>query len=238
MSSCYLYIRVSTEEQAKEGFSIDNQKRACVDYAKMHDYQIKRVFVDDGKSARTMDRPAFQELLQAVKEIPADAVIIYKIDRFARNVGDFANIRKQFKERSIKLLSVTENGDVTEGLVGNIFASVAEWESEVNGQRTRAHSCKSFARDGNLHPRLLVIGVSAETGKEKRASQTPMWPRSSGSYLNYMPPVATRSLNCRSGWLEKILFQKTGRHLATVSSIPYSLTRFTTASSGGTANRK
>lgn len=147
MKQCYLYIRVSTDEQAKEGFSIDNQKRACVEYAQMYGYHIKRIFVDDGKSARTTDRPAFQELLSVIKEHPVDAVIIYKIDRFARNVGDFSNIRKEFKNLGIKLLSVSENGDVTEGLIGNIFASVAEWESDVNGQRTRDALMQKF-REG------------------------------------------------------------------------------------------
>ena len=147
MKNCYIYIRVSTDEQAKEGFSMDNQKRACVEYAQMYDYHVKRVFVDDGKSARTTDRPAFQELLLAIKEHPVEAVIIYKIDRFARNVGDFSNIRKELKNLGIKLLSVSENGDVTEGLIGNIFASVAEWESEVNGQRTRDALMQKF-REG------------------------------------------------------------------------------------------
>ena len=133
MKNCYIYLRVSTDEQANEGFSLDNQKRACLDYAQMCSYHVKRIFEDGGKSGRTTDRPAFQELLTLLRESPVDAVIIYKIDRFARNVGDFSEIRKQFKNMGVKLLSVSENGDVTEGLIGNIFASVAEWESEVNG---------------------------------------------------------------------------------------------------------
>ncbi|HEV2339629.1 MAG TPA: recombinase family protein [Patescibacteria group bacterium] len=97
MKTCYIYIRVSTEEQAKEGFSIDNQKRACVDYAKMHGYEIKRIFSDDGKSARTTDRPAFQEMFTLLKKDPVDALIFYKLDRLFRNVGDFANIRKEMR---------------------------------------------------------------------------------------------------------------------------------------------
>ncbi len=137
MKYCYIYLRVSSSEQANEGFSVENQKLRCKEYAEMNGYQVKRIFTDDGKSGRTTDRAAFQEMLTILKEQTVDAVVIYKIDRFARNVGDFSTIRKQFKQMGIKLLSVSENGDVTEGLIGNIFASVAEWESDVNGQRTK-----------------------------------------------------------------------------------------------------
>ena len=89
MKTCYIYLRVSTDEQATEGFSLENQKRACTDYAASHDYHVKRIFLDDGKSGRTTQRPAFQDLLKNVEEV-VDALIIYKIDRFARNVSTFA----------------------------------------------------------------------------------------------------------------------------------------------------
>lgn len=67
MKNCFIYLRVSTEEQAKEGFSIENQKRACIEFAKSKGYHVKRVFIDDGKSARTTDRAALQEMLKLAK---------------------------------------------------------------------------------------------------------------------------------------------------------------------------
>ncbi|EKD63019.1 MAG: Gp20, partial [uncultured bacterium] len=147
MKTCYIYIRVSTDEQATEGYSIENQRRACKDYADMNAYHPKDIFADEGRSGRNIDRPAFQKLLSTLKENPVEAIIVYKIDRFARNVGDFSNIRKQFQAMKVKLLSVCENGDVTEGLIGNIFASVAEWESEANSKRTKDALMQKF-RDG------------------------------------------------------------------------------------------
>ncbi len=171
MKNSYIYLRVSTDEQANEGFSLENQKRSCLDYAQMHSYHVKRVFEDGGKSGRSTDRPAFQELLKLLKESPVEAVIIYKIDRFARNVGDFSNIRKQFKELGIKLLSVSENGDVTEGLIGNIFASVAEWESEVNGQRTKDALMQKF-REG-WQPTPPPIGYISIGGDRERKTCEP-----------------------------------------------------------------
>lgn len=166
MKKCYIYLRVSTDEQAKEGFSIDNQRRACTEYAQMSEYKIKKIFVDDGRSARTTDRPAFQELLSEINNHPVEGVIIYKIDRFARNVGDFSGVRKEFKRLGIKLLSVSENGDVTEGLIGNIFASVAEWESEVNGQRTKDALMQKF-REG-WQPSPPPLGYRSIGGERER----------------------------------------------------------------------
>lgn len=169
MKLAYNYIRVSTEEQAKEGYSIDNQKRVCKEFAEANGYKVIGVFVDDGKSGRTTDRPAFQEMLESINERHIDALVIPKIDRLFRNVGDFSKTRKEFKERGIKLLSVAEN-DVTEGLIGNIFASVAEWESDVNGQRTRDALMQKFREGWQPTPPLLGYRTVG-TGKEKKTCE-------------------------------------------------------------------
>ncbi len=172
MLQAYLYIRVSTEEQANEGFSIDNQKRACQEYAQSRGYRINKVFQEDGKSARTTDRPALQGMLKAIDKEPIDAVVIYKIDRFARNVGDFDRLYREFKSKGIKLLSVTE-GDLSEGtsLVPNIFASVAQWESEVNSQRTRDALMQKF-REG-WQPTPPPIGYRSIGGDRERKTCEP-----------------------------------------------------------------
>ncbi len=145
MNTCYVYLRVSTDEQAKEGFSLDNQKRACLEFARNKNYHVKEVFLEEGRSARTTDRPEFQRLLKAIEEKPTDTLVVYKIDRFARNVNDFTRIYNDLKNKDIRLLSVTE-GDLMESnsLIPNIFASVAQWESEVNGQRTKAAMLQKF----------------------------------------------------------------------------------------------
>ncbi|OGM26862.1 hypothetical protein A3D00_03165 [Candidatus Woesebacteria bacterium RIFCSPHIGHO2_02_FULL_38_9] len=96
--TCYIYCRVSTDEQAKEGYSVDNQKRACSEYAKSNGYDVKAIFTDEGESARTTNRPEFQRMLGALKNKPVDALIAYKIDRICRNVADFANLRKELKK--------------------------------------------------------------------------------------------------------------------------------------------
>jgi len=91
------------------------------------DNHVKDVFDDSGRSGRTTERAELQRMLKALKENPVEAVIIYKIDRFARNVNDFSKMYNDFKEKGIKLLSINE-GDLMEGnsLIPNIFASVAQ----------------------------------------------------------------------------------------------------------------
>lgn len=172
MKNCYIYLRVSTDEQATEGFSLENQKRACIDYAHNHDYHVKRIFLDDGKSGRTTQRPAFQDLLKAIDDFKVDALIIYKIDRFARNVSDFRDTRKEIEAKGLEMVSVLE-GNVTKGssLIANILASVAEWESDVNGQRTRDALMQKF-REG-WQPTPPPIGYRSVGGDRERKSCEP-----------------------------------------------------------------
>ena len=68
MKKCFVYLRVSTAEQANEGYSIENQKRVCIEFAKIKGYHVEQVFIDDGKSGRTTDRPALQEMLKILNE--------------------------------------------------------------------------------------------------------------------------------------------------------------------------
>lgn len=163
IKTAYIYCRVSTDRQE---YSNDNQIRACSEYAKNNEYDIVNTFVEDGKSGTTTDRPEFQSMLSAIDEHPVSAIITYKIDRFARNVSDFSNIRKGFKKNGIKLLSVSEGGDVTEGLIGNIFASVAEWESEVIGQRTSDGMAQKF-RSG-WWPSYPPLGYKVKEMEDKK----------------------------------------------------------------------
>lgn len=101
-----------------------------------------------------------------------DAIIIYKIDRFARNVGDFSDMYKELKNKGIKLISVNE-GDLMEGtsLIPNIFASVAQWESEVNSMRTRDALTQKF-REG-WQPTPPPIGYRSVGADRERKTCEP-----------------------------------------------------------------
>ena len=161
------YIRVSTDTQAEQGYSLENQQRAIKEYCRSQGINLLRLFIDEGKSATTTNRPEFKEMFSEIKEKGIDCVTIYKVDRFARNLGDFGRIRKEFKKAEIKLLSVIE-GDVSEGIVGNLFALIAEWESDVNGQRTRDALMQKF-RNG-WQPTPSPVGYRSVGGEHEQKS--------------------------------------------------------------------
>lgn len=69
MKKCFIYIRVSTDEQKKKGYSPDNQIRQAREYAKMHGYEVVKIFDDSGKSGRTTDkRDDLQEMLKELEK--------------------------------------------------------------------------------------------------------------------------------------------------------------------------
>lgn len=106
-----LYIRVSTEDQTE--YSPDAQLRALREYAKKNKISIieEHIYVDEGVSAKTANRPAFQRMLAAAKLTPKpfDAIIVHKLDRFARNREDSVVFKALLRrECGVKVMSATE----------------------------------------------------------------------------------------------------------------------------------
>ena len=89
---CFIYIRVSTQRQAEEGYSIPEQKERLEKYADAMDWKIMHTYIDGGYSGGNTDRPALQDMLREVERGNADIIIVDKIDRFARNLVDTVNI--------------------------------------------------------------------------------------------------------------------------------------------------
>lgn len=139
MTKGIIYYRVSTEDQAQNGVSLEQQKKYCLEYAKSHDIEIVRLFHDDGVSAKTVNRKGLQDLLaycqKNYKNI--DSVIVYKIDRLSRNVKDYATILMALEELKIKFISATETVDKTPSgkLIGTIMASFAQFDNDVRSER-------------------------------------------------------------------------------------------------------
>ena len=139
MAKGIIYYRVSTEDQAQNGVSLEQQKKYCLEYAKSHDIEIVRLFHDDGVSAKTVNRKGLQDLLaycqKNYKNI--DSVIVYKIDRLSRNVKDYATILMALEELKIKFISATETVDKTPSgkLIGTIMASFAQFDNDVRSER-------------------------------------------------------------------------------------------------------
>ena len=88
MRRCVLYLRVSTDEQAIDGYSIQIQKEKLIAYCKALGWVIVRIFVDAGWSGSNLKRPAMEELMQYVEEGNCDVVLVHKLDRLSRSQKD------------------------------------------------------------------------------------------------------------------------------------------------------
>lgn len=108
-----LYKRVSTLEQANEGYSLEAQQERLEGYAKYQGYNIVDSYTDDGYSASSLNRPALQRLISDIKQHKIDIVIIYKLDRLSRKVKDVLELVELFQQSNVTLFSLTENLDLS-----------------------------------------------------------------------------------------------------------------------------
>jgi len=140
MKNALIYARVSTEEQAEEGQSIETQIRICKKWAKDNDYKIDAVYTDEGKSATNLNRPALQDLLARCRDdFSIDAILVQDTDRLARNTLDHLTIKAVLKKKNIKIISISQPmiDDSPEGnLIDTILASVNTFQSQLTGRKT------------------------------------------------------------------------------------------------------
>lgn len=132
----FAYLRVSTKEQARtgggaEGYSIPAQRDACRVKAASLGAVIEEEYVDAGESARSADRDNLQRMLQDIKTVRPDYVIVHKIDRLARNRADDIAINLLLKKYGVTLISCTENIDDTPSgrLLYGLMAEIAQFYS-------------------------------------------------------------------------------------------------------------
>ncbi len=152
------YVRVSTEEQASEGVSLEAQRARLQAYAALYGLDLVAVEVDAGVSAKSLDRPALRRALGLIDRGDADGLLIAKLDRLSRSVADWDRlIAGYFGERAgKKLWSVADSIDTTTAagrLVLNVLMSVAQWEREAIAERTRdalRHKIRTGSRCGKV----------------------------------------------------------------------------------------
>lgn len=142
-----IYVRVSTEEQANEGYSIEAQKEKLIAFCKSQDWQVYNIYADEGFSAKDLNRPAIQRLIQDAKNKCFDIVVFYKLDRLSRSLKDLTFLIDTFEKVNIKIKSLTEPFDTTAPvgkLMLNMLGSFAQFEREIIGERTRLGLEKAF----------------------------------------------------------------------------------------------
>jgi len=142
---CAIYTRVSTEHGLEQEFnSLDNQREAAEAYVKSQAHEgwklLRDRYDDGGFSGGSMDRPALQKLLAAIREHRIDIVVVYKVDRLTRSLTDFARLVELFDQHGVSFVSVTQSFNTTSSmgrLTLNVLLSFAQFEREVTGERIR-----------------------------------------------------------------------------------------------------
>jgi site-specific DNA recombinase len=125
-----IYTRVSTEDQAKEGFSLEVQKEYLLDHAKRMGWEVYKVYSDD-ESGYTLDRPALKEMLQDARQKKFELIITYKLDRFSRKLKDLLNLVDELDGYGVAYKSATEPFDTSTSagkLMFQQLGSFAEFE--------------------------------------------------------------------------------------------------------------
>jgi site-specific DNA recombinase len=134
-----VYCRVSSKEQI-EGTSLESQEAACRDYARSKDIRLLKVFVEQGESAKFADRTKLVELIDFCKENKGtiEVLLVWKVDRFARNVSDHYSVKSTLAKYGVRIVSVTEPIDANpEGkLMETILAGFAQFDNDLRATRT------------------------------------------------------------------------------------------------------
>jgi site-specific DNA recombinase len=134
------YIRVSTHMQVEEGYSLSAQRERLKAYAFSQGWEIVQFYVDEGISAKDMERQELQRMLKGVNEGIFDIVLVYKLDRLTRSVIDLDKLLNVFSKNNVMFKSATEVYDTTTAsgrLFIRLVASMAQWERENLGERVR-----------------------------------------------------------------------------------------------------
>ena len=118
-----IYVRVSTEEQAKEGLSVDAQIDKCKSFCDARDWKVFKVYKDAGYSAGSLKRPALELMLRDAEENKFEIILVYKIDRFSRKLKDLIMTLDDLKTKNINFTSVTEQIDTTSAM-GEAFFQI------------------------------------------------------------------------------------------------------------------
>ena len=171
-----IYTRVSTEEQAKEGFSLSAQEGSLKNYATALGYELYKIYKDEGKSAKDMKhRPALQELLKEAEEKHFNAIFVYKLDRFSRSLKDLILTIEKLKEIGVDFISLQdkiETASASGKLMFHIISSFAEFERDIISERTTFGMTEKAKEGGTVTKAPLgykMIDGKLETNPEKKA---------------------------------------------------------------------
>ena len=182
---CAIYTRKSSEDGLEQDFnSLDAQRESCEAFILSQKHEgwtaLPGMYDDGGLSGGTLERPALKRILADIEGHRIDTVVVYKVDRLTRSLGDFAKIVEIFDKRKVSFVSVTQQFNTTTSmgrLTLNMLLSFAQFEREVTGERIRdkiaASKKKGMWMGGNVslgyvvkERKLLIDEAAAKTVRD------------------------------------------------------------------------
>jgi DNA invertase Pin-like site-specific DNA recombinase len=161
-SRCAIYTRKSSEEGLEQDFnSLDAQREACEAFILSQKHEgwtaLPEMYDDGGISGATMERPALKRLLVDIEGGRIDTVVVYKVDRLTRSLGDFAKIVEVFDTRGVSFVSVTQQFNTITSmgrLTLNMLLSFAQFEREADPRQDRRLEEEGHVDGRQRAPRL------------------------------------------------------------------------------------
>ena len=161
-----IYTRVSTEDQAKEGFSLDAQLDKLRSYCKARDWVIGGEYIDDGYSGRNVKRPAYSRMMEEMDKW--DALLVIKMDRIHRNSKNFMLMMEHLKKEEKEFVSMSESLDTSTAMgrfVMDIIQRIAQLESEQIGERVYVGMEQKARTNGGVLGFNIPYGYDYVDGK-------------------------------------------------------------------------
>ena len=161
-----IYTRVSTEDQAKEGFSLDAQLEKLRAYCIARDWIIGGEYIDDGYSGRYLKRPAYTKMLEEMDKL--DTLLVIKMDRIHRNSKNFMLMMEHLKKTGKEFVSMTESLDTSTAMgrfVMDIIQRIAQLESEQIGERVYVGMEQKARTNGGVLGFNIPYGYDYLNGK-------------------------------------------------------------------------
>lgn len=213
------YVRVSSEEQVREGVSLDAQEARIRAFCEAKAWELVSVVREEGRSAKDLNRPGLQEIMAALgkRHRPFDAVVVVKLDRLTRSVKDLGTLTEGFRRARVGFTSIQEAVDTTSAageLFFNIVASISQWERRVIGERTAAALAhlRATGRRAGAVPFGFILGADGKS-LEPDVTEQPVlaelqrlrvagW--SYGRLAKWLNSQGVRPKRARAWWAESV----------------------------------
>ncbi len=171
-----LYVRVSTEEQAEEGFSISAQINQLTEYCKRQNIEIHNAYVDEGVSAKYSDekkRPQFEQMLKDAEKKLFNIIVVHKYDRFARNVELSQKVKRQLKKSGVQVISMSE--PIEDSPIGFFQEGILELLAEYYIRNLAQESKKGHVERASqgLHNGSVPYGYKVDHSVESQMTINP-----------------------------------------------------------------